>query len=66
MLTVIAIHKSSPGTNPSGKEIGFLDHAEVREAMSELCGAANVDRNPEVRRLITEAIPGLLRILDES
>ncbi len=71
MLATIAIYKSRSGTTttttttPRGNGIGLLlDRAEVREAISELHGAANVDRNPEVRRLMAEAIPGLVRILD--
>ena len=56
ILTVIALNQ----TNESQQGLKeYLKPIEIQQAMSALHGAANVDQNPEVRRLANEIIPYL-------
>mmetsp|Transcript_33255 Transcript_33255/g.69933 ORF Transcript_33255/g.69933 Transcript_33255/m.69933 type:complete len:438 (-) Transcript_33255:38-1351(-) len=56
ILTVIALTQANEAESGQGLK-GYLNTKEIRQAMSSLHGAANVDRNPEVRQLANQIIP---------
>ena len=58
ILTVIALNQSNEAEQEKSLT-GFLSPVEIRRAMPALQGAANVDQNPEVRRIANEIIPYL-------
>jgi hypothetical protein len=60
ILTVIALDRANEMNTWSGRDLGgYLSPLEIRRAMSALNGAANVDQDPEVRRLANEILPYL-------
>lgn len=61
ILTVIALDRASgANSHEYGRELsGCLSPVEFQRAMSALHGAANVDQDPDVRRLAGEILPYL-------
>ena len=57
ILTVVALNQATEPTDQGLK--GYLSPKEIRQAMSALYGAANVDQNSEVRKLANQIIPYL-------
>ncbi len=62
ILTVLALHQSAVLGHSEQDLKGYLSPMEIQKAISAMHGAANVDQNPEVRRLANQILPHIMHL----
>lgn len=62
ILTVLALHQSKDMEHAEHGQKGYLSPLEIQKATSAMLGAANVDQNPDIRRLANQILPHIIRM----